>query len=58
MLLVVEYDLGGWGGGGGRKPNNGRYGLLVYESVGILLVEIYKRVGKSVIRVCEKAQKG
>ena len=57
MLLVVEYDLGGWGGGG-RTPNNGLYGLLVYERVGILLVEIYKRVGKSVIRVCEKAQKG
>ena len=27
----------------------------VYERVGILLVEVYKRVGKSVIWVCERA---
>ena len=32
--------------------------LQVYERVGILLVEVYKRVGKSVIWVCEGAQKG
>ena len=44
--------------GGVGTPYNGLYGLLVYERVGILLVEVYKRVGKSVIRVCEKAPKG
>ena len=32
--------------------------LQVYDRVGILLVELYKRVGKSVIRVCERTQKG
>ena len=30
----------------------------VYESVEILLVEVYKRVGKSVISVRKKDQKG
>ena len=29
----------------------------VYERVGILLVEVFKRVGKSVISVCEMAQR-
>ena len=53
----------------GGTPYNGLYGeapleegtffrLQVYESVGILLDEVYKRVGKSVICVCERAQKG
>ena len=32
--------------------------LQVYERVAILLVEVYERVGKSVIWVCESAQKG
>ena len=32
--------------------------LEVYERVGIPLVKVYKRVGKSVIWVCERAQKG
>ena len=32
--------------------------LQVYEMEGILLVELYRRVGKSVIWVCERAQKG
>ena len=31
--------------------------LQVYESVGILLVVVYERVGKSVIWVCERAQR-
>ena len=31
--------------------------LHVYERVGILLVKVYKRVGKSVIWVCERAQR-
>ena len=32
--------------------------LLVYERAGISLVELYRRVEKSVIWVCERAQKG
>ena len=32
--------------------------LQVCERVGILLAQVYKRVGKSVIWVCERAQKG
>ena len=54
---------------GEGSPYNGLYGealpergtffkLQVYERVGISLVEVYKRVGKSVIWVCERAQKG
>ena len=31
--------------------------LQVYERVGILLVEVYEREGKSVIWVCERAQR-
>ena len=31
-------------------------GLRVYQRVGILLAEVYKRVGKSVIWVCERAE--
>ena len=53
----------------GGTPYDGLYGeaplkrgiyfrLQVYERVAILLVEVYKRVGKSVIWVCESAQKG
>ena len=30
----------------------------VYERVGISLLEVYKKVGKSVIWVCDRAQKG
>ena len=55
--------------GGGGTPYDGLYaeapperGIFlrpqVYERVGISLVEVYKRVGKSVIWVCEGAQKG
>ena len=59
-------------GGGGRGDilYNGLYGeasappergtfirLQVYERVEILLVEVFKRGGKSVILVCERAQK-
>ena len=32
--------------------------LQVYERVGMSLVELYESVGKSVILVCKKAQKG
>ena len=57
------------GGGGGVTAYDGPYGeappergiffrLQVYERVGISLVELCKRGGKSVIWVCERAQKG
>ena len=53
----------------GGTPYDGLYGeaplkrgiyfrFQVYDGVWILLVEVYERVGKSVIWVCEKAQKG
>ena len=32
--------------------------LQVYQRVGISLIEVHKKVGKSVIWVCERAQKG
>lgn len=54
--------------GGGGSPCNGLYGkapvergafvwLQVYERMGIFPFEVYERVGKSVIRVCERAQR-
>ena len=44
----------------GRLPLKGVpfFRLQVYDREGILLVEVYERVGKSVISVCESAQKG
>ena len=50
------------GGGGGREvllimAYKGRLRLQVYERVGISIVEVYKRVGKSFIWVCERAQR-
>ena len=63
----VRKIIGGVGGGG-DTPNNGLYEeappkrgtffrLPVYERVGNLLVEVYEKVGKSVIFnwVCESA---
>ena len=63
-----------WGGGGGKDslrvtPYNGIYRealpergtffrLQVYERVGISQVEVSKRVVKSVVWVCKRAQKG
>ena len=39
-------------------PERGTFfGLQVYARVGILLVEVYERVGKSVIWICETAQR-
>ena len=32
--------------------------IKVYKTVGISLVEVYERVGKSVISVCKSGQKG
>ena len=41
---------------GGGTPYNGRYGEAPPErGIGILLDEVYERVGKSVIWVCERA---
>ena len=43
----------------GAPPERGIFlKLQVYERVRISLVKVYKRVGKSVIWVCERAQKG
>ena len=43
---------------GRLRPEGGIFFTLkVYERVEISLVEVYKRVGKSVIWVCERAQK-
>ena len=55
-------------GGGGPTPYDGQYGaaspergiffrLQIYERVGISLVAVYKKVGKSVIWVCERSKK-
>ena len=52
-------------GGGGGIPYHGLYGgalpkrgtffrLQVFERVGVLLVEVYEREGKSVIWICER----
>ena len=56
------------GGGGGGTLYDGLYGkalpergiffkLQVYERVGISLLEVYKRAGKSIIWVCERAKR-
>ena len=71
QTLINETMLGEGGSypGGEGTPYNGLYGeappkrgtffrLQVYERVGISLVEVYKRVGKFVIRICKRAQKG
>ena len=49
-------------GGGGEEvlpimAYKRRLRLQVFERVGILIVEVYKRVGKSVIWVCERPQR-
>ena len=58
---TITCSSGRWVGGGGRSiPYNGQYGeapsergtfftFQVYKRVGISQVEVYKRVGKSVI---------
>ena len=71
MLLYTVFDviIVASSRPGGDTPHDGLYGgtspergiflkLQLYERVGISLVEVYKRVGKSVICVCERAQKG
>ena len=55
-LLKIHCASEGGGGGVGVLPYL-QFRLQVYESVGISLVEVYKKIGKSVIWVCETAQK-
>ena len=72
-FVTVKISENGWkhnDGGLGGAPYDGAYtgklrpkgvpfsGFRYYERVGISLVEVYKRVGKSVIWVCERAQNG
>ena len=68
-MSLANFDWGPVQGGGGVTPNDGLYGeapserglffrLQEYERVGISLVEVYKRGGKSVTWVCERALKG
>ena len=45
------------GGGGGVLPMLAYTGRLRPKVVGILRVEVYERVGRSVIWVCERAQR-
>ena len=67
QLCSAPRGEGGRGDGG--TPYDGLYGetlpergtffrLQVYERVRSLLVDVYKRVGKSVIWICKRAQKG
>ena len=64
-LFVQTFHFLAFYAGGRGTPYNGLYGeappergiffrLQVYKRVGILLVEVYDRVGKSVISVCKK----
>ena len=68
FYLEAHTGWGGGGGGGGGTPYNSLheeapaergtiFRIQVYDRVGILLVEDYGRVGKSVIWVCEGAQR-
>ena len=43
--------------GEGPPARGNFYRLQVYETVEISLLEVYKRVGKSVIWVCKRAQR-
>ena len=64
MIFIIYCN--GKGGGGTRSPYDGLYGkapaargnfyrLQVYERMGISLLEVYIRVRKPVIWVCERA---
>ena len=60
LLLLPEKGTKTKGRGGGTSYD-GLYvevPLQVNGMVGILLVEVYRRLRKSVIWVCERAQKG
>ena len=43
--------------GEGDTPNNGLYGEAPPERGSFFKLQVYERVGKSVICVCEKAQR-
>ena len=62
VVVIHKFPLGGGTPFevlyGEAPPKRGTFiRLQVYERVGILLVEVFKRVGKSVIWVCEMAQR-
>ena len=54
-VCVCVWGVGGEGGGG---VGSAFFSLQVHESVEISLVEVFERVGKTVISVCQKVQKG
>ena len=67
LLLLLLLSQGGGGEGtaqnnlyGEAPPERSTFSGITYESrrVGISLVEVYERVGKSVISVCTKALTG
>ena len=51
-------SVGGGGGGVGVTPYKGLHGEAPPKRGTILKLQVYERVGKSVILVCKKAQKG
>ena len=67
IKLLCSAPRGGGGGGGGTHyddlygealPERGTFfKLQVYERGGVSLGDVYKRVGKSVIWICKRAQK-
>ena len=67
IKLLCSAPRGGGGEGGTHYddlyrealPERGTFfRLQVYERVRSLLADVYKRVGKSVIWICKRAQKG
>ena len=68
-IIKLVCSAPGVGGGDGCTPYDGLHGealpesgtffrLQVYERAEILLVDVYRRVVKSVIWICKRAQKG
>ena len=60
MIRIGNYFLTLFDGGGGGErelPIMAYTGRHRPKVVGILLVEVYERVGKSVIWVCERVQR-
>ena len=55
-MKVTAYPLGGvWGGG--NTPYDGLYGEAPPIRGTFFRLQVYERVGKSVIWVCKRAQK-
>ena len=46
------------GGGGGGAPYNGLYGEALPETGDFFTIQVYERVGRSVVSVSKKAPKG